>query len=115
MRYILLVAMLLSALLLAAPDANAQPTVIYPDSSRSFAFNLGFGLNAFLFWDLAGDADIFIHPANASGNFFPIQLDALTPGLAYWLDFIGFSGPFMVFNVFVTTGGPFFFTGQILL
>ncbi len=96
---------------------NVTFVVVYPDTSRSFNFNLGFGQNAVLFWDLAGDADMFVHTANASGVPFFVSVAGFFIGITFWLDFRGFVGSQMLFNVWAvsTTGVPFAFLGQFLL
>lgn len=120
MKYTAAIATLLCALLVAAPAADAQNVtfvVVYPDNSQSFNFNLGFGQNAVLFWDLAGDADMFVHTANANGIPFFVSVGGIFVGIAFWLDFQGFVGSRMLFNVWAvsTTGVPFAPIGQFLL
>jgi len=119
MKHALVAAAVVFALLLIVPYADAQLTTIvdYPDGSASFVVNLGAGLNAFVFLDAPGDFDLFIHTANAVGNFFTVLLDGGILGIAFWLDFRGFVGPNLLFDVWrvTTTGVPFQFVGQILL
>jgi len=103
---------------LSAPShgsAQFSSTVVYPDGSQSLNQNLGFGINASIFFDLAGDFDIFTHHTNAIGGFTTLSLQGFPAGIAYFLDFLGTVNTRLLFDVFVTTGGSFFFVGQLLL
>ena len=117
-KSLLLVALVAIFLLVSAvPDARADSSVGFPDGSFSIAIALGGGVVVFLFFDFAGsgDLDIFTHHVNSFGNLVFVSLAGLPSGLAYWLDFRGPVGSRLLYDVFTTTGGPFFFVGQILL
>jgi len=94
--------------------ASADFTVVYPDDTLGIEINLGLGRHAAVFWDTAasGDFDLFTFHANEFSNPLSAFLVGGTPGIAYWLNFLGTDqfGRF-VFDVFVKTslGGGFFF------
>ena len=110
----LLAAVVVLTLTIASP-ASANFTVIYPDGSRGFEINLGFGLHAAALWDIPGDADLFIFSANEAGNPLPVSF-AGGLGLAYWLDFRFFDAfGRAVFDVYTTQGTGFFFVTRVAL
>lgn len=79
-----------------------------PDNSRSQALNIGTGQYAFIFFDLAGDNDIFVHPINALANplLVVVNSNSAFTGFALWLDFEGFNSGFLQYGVYTCTGGP---------
>ena len=103
MRNILTVGLLVTLCVVAGVGtAAADSTINYLDNSRSQAINLGiFGTNAFVFFDLPGDNDVFVHAVNGSGNLVFIQINN-TPfqGWALWLDFEGTQGGFLRYGVY---------------
>jgi hypothetical protein len=84
-------------------SAAADSTVVYPDDSRSQAIDLGGGQHAFVFFDIPGDNDIFIHPVTFGANLLLVNLQGFL-GYAIWLDFEGFNGGFMQFGVYTCAG-----------
>ncbi len=103
---------------LSAPShgsAQFSSSLFYPDGSQSLNQNLGSGINASIFFDRAGDFDIFTHHTNAIGDFTTLSLEGFPAGIAYFLNFLGTVDTQLLFDVFVTTGGSFFFVGQLLL
>ena len=116
MKNLILGAAIISALLLlAVPAVWADSSVTYPDSSFSQVIDLGGGIHANIFFDFAGDNDIFTHHVNTFGNFWFLSLAGFPSGLAYWADFRGFFGSRMLFDVWVNQGFGFFFVGQLQL
>ena len=117
MKGILIVGVFLVTFLSAVSLASAQfsSQVTYPDGSISLNQNLGFGINAHIFFDVPGDFDIFTHHTGPAGLFTPLALRGFPAGFAYWLNFLGTVGGRLLFDVFLTTGGGFFFVGQFLL
>ena len=96
-----------------APPASADFTVIYPDGSRGFEINLGFGVHATAFWDIPGDKDIFVISANAAANPATASF-AGTSGFAYWLNFRGLDASGRsVFDVYTNQGAGFFFVTTV--
>ena len=90
-----------------------------PDNSRSQALHIGTGQYAFIFFDLAGDNDIFVHPINAFANPLLLIVNDTFTGYALWLDFEGFNGNRLQYGVY-TCAGPLpcvfgFRQGTILL
>ena len=109
MRTSLLIGLLVTlCALVGVGTAAADSFVTYPDSSKSDAYNLGGGLHAFVFYDDAGDFDIFVHAVNFSANLLLVNLLGFN-GYAFWLDFEGTSGPYDVYGVYscTSTGGVF--------
>ena len=103
-------------LLLAVPAAWADSSVTYPDNSFSLVQNPGGGgIIAFIFVDVPGDFDIFVHSVNRFGNLVFVSLEGFPAGLAYWADFKGTVSGRLLFDVFVFQGSSFFFVGQLLL
>jgi hypothetical protein len=85
-------------------SAAADSTLTYPDTSRSQAINLGGGQHAFVFFDIPGDNDIFVHPVDFSANLLFVSLSQTFNGFGIWLDFEGFNSGFMQFGVYTCTG-----------
>src|SRR5712692_1173673 len=93
---------------LSAPShgsAQFSSSLFYPDGSQSLNQNLGSGINASIFFDRAGDFDIFTHHTNAIGDFTTLSLEGFPAGIAYFLNFLGTVDTQLLFDVFVTTGG----------
>lgn len=78
--------------LVSVGPAAADSDVLYPDDSFSTAINLGNGLHAFVFFDDAGDFDIFIHPIDFFAELLFVSLGGSFNGFAFWLDFEGITG-----------------------
>ena len=120
MRTFLIVSLILVAsLVIGIAPAAADSTLNYPDTSRSQAINLGGGQHAFVFFDIPGDNDIFVHPINAFANPLLLVVNDTFTGYALWLDFEGFNGNRLQYGVY-TCGGPLpcvfgFRQGTILL
>lgn len=101
-------------MLVVAGSAFADSSYIYsalgvpggPDTSRSQALHIGVGQYAFIFYDLAGDADIFVHPINAFANPLLLVVNDTFVGFALWLDFEGFTAGYMQYGVYTCAGGP---------
>jgi hypothetical protein len=93
--------------LIAVESTWADSTVLYPDSSRSQVFNLGSGEHAFVFFDIEGDNDIFIHPVDFNANLLPVVLSNAFAGVAIWLRFEGLNGNFLQYGVFTCPSGVF--------
>src|SRR5262245_1761057 len=95
-----LILILAVAVIVAGLDVGeslADSVADYPDTSFSEAIFVGSGI-AFVFWDVPGDKDLFIHSVDFLA--FPQNVPfANTFGSGFWLDFEGFSGPFLQFGV----------------
>jgi hypothetical protein len=91
MRTNLVVSLLIALCILIGVGPAAASNVTYPDGSVSQVFNLGNGAHAFVFFDNAGDNDIFIHAVDFFADLFRVTLNGI-PGDALWLDFEGFTG-----------------------
>ncbi len=111
----ILASVLFITMVIAAGSAAADSSVGYPDGSSSVVVNLDVGSNAFVFLDNPGDGDIFVHGADAYGFFEPFTLGGLPAGVAYWLDLRGYSGRYLVYDVYLNAGFGFFFVTQFLL
>src|SRR5574341_1420636 len=85
-----LLAAVVGLTLTIASPASADFAVIYPDGSRGFEINLGFGLHAAAFWDIPGDGDIFVISANEVSDPLLASFFPGASGFAYWLDFLFF-------------------------
>lgn len=85
--------------LIGVGTANADSSFTYPDGSRSQAFNLGNGI-AFVFFDLPGDGDIFIHPVDFFANTLRVAVNSTFTGFALWLDFEGFNQGYQQYGVY---------------
>jgi hypothetical protein len=106
MRTFLLASLIVTlSVVIGIGSAAADSTVNYPDTSRSQAIDLGGGQHAFVFFDIPGDNDIFIHPVTFAANLLLVNLQGFV-GFAIWLDFEGFNGQFMQFGVYTCNGGP---------
>lgn len=100
-------------LLIVVESARADSSFTYsalgvpggPDNSRSQALNIGVGQYAFLFYDLAGDNDIFVHPINAAANPLFLIVNNTFTGYALWLDFEGFNSGYLQYGVYTCAGG----------
>jgi hypothetical protein len=97
---------------LTVGESRADSFADYPDSSFSRAILLPNGI-VFLFIDFPGDLDIFIHSVNFSANLQNVILEGVFVGSLFWLDFEGFSGPFLQFGVYRCPGNPCSFTGRV--
>jgi hypothetical protein len=107
MRTFLLTGLVVAvAVVIGVGSAAADSTVNYPDTSRSQAIDLGGGQHAFVFFDVPGDNDIFVHPVTFGANPLFVSLNQTFNGFALWLDFEGFNGGFMQFGVYTCNGGP---------
>ena len=102
-------------LLLAVPAAWANSSVTYPDGSLVIVQDLGGGIHANISWDIPGDNDIFTHHVDTFGDLVFLSLEGFPSGVAYWVDFRGTVGSQLLFDVYATQGGSFFFVGQLLL
>ncbi|MGH7338930.1 MAG: hypothetical protein ACREKH_00405 [Candidatus Rokuibacteriota bacterium] len=102
MRTNILIGLLVLCCVLVAvgPAAAVDSEVLYPDDSTSLALRIGSGLYAFVFFDDAGDFDIFIHPIDSFAELLFVSLASTFTGWAFWLDFEGFSGGFEVYGVY---------------
>lgn len=87
-------------LISVGPAAAVDSSVLYPDDSSSLALRIGSGLYAFVFFDDAGDFDIFIHPIDSFAELLFVTLASTFTGWAFWLDFEGFSGGLEVYGVY---------------
>jgi hypothetical protein len=106
------------AVFLSSPShgsAQFSSVVTYPDGSESFNQNLGSGINATIFYDIPGDFDIFTHHTNSIGGFATLSLRGFPAGIGYWLNFLGTISAGLLYDVYVSTGGSFFFVGQLVL
>ena len=110
MRTSLLVGLIVTlCVLVSVGSSTADSTVNYPDTSVSDAFYLGGGVLAFVFFDNAGDGDIFIHVVTGFGDLTPASLNQFT-AYAFWLDFEGNTNQgFQQFGIYTctSTGGQF--------
>jgi len=86
--------------------AAADSSLDYPDGSKSQAINLGNGQHAFVFFDIPGDNDIFVHPVDFNANLLFVNVNNTFSGFALWLDFEGFNQGFMQFGVYTCNGVP---------
>jgi hypothetical protein len=104
MRTSLLIGIIVAiCLFIGVGSAAADSRVRYNDGSFSDAYFLGSsGLSAFVFYDIAGDGDIFIHAINALSNLLPVSVFGV-PGYGFWFDFRGSSGGCLVYDVFSCT------------
>jgi hypothetical protein len=67
-----------------------------------------------VFWDMPGDFDIFTFHADGFNDPLPVSVGGLPVGLAYFLDFRGTDAfDRLVYDVFITRGGSFFFVTTI--
>ena len=115
MQRALILTLVVAAMVLgfAVGESSANSFANYPDGSFSRAILLPGGI-AFLFWDLPGDFDMFIHSGDFSANLQNVILAGTFVGSLFWLNFEGFSGPFMQFGVYVCQGSPScFFSGRV--
>src|SRR5688572_3767200 len=107
MRTFLLASLIvMMAVVIGVGPAAADSTLNYPDTSRSQAINLGGGQHAFVFFDIPGDNDIFVHPVDFSANLLFVSLSQTFFGFAIWLDFEGFNGGALQYGVYTCNGGP---------
>jgi hypothetical protein len=90
--------------LFAVGSASADSSLTYPDNSRSQAINLGGGQHAFVFFDIPGDNDIFVHPVDFNANFLFVSLNQSFNGFGIWLDFEGFNQGFLQYGVYTCNG-----------
>jgi hypothetical protein len=105
MRTFLLASLIVTvSVLIGVGPAAADSNLTYPDTSRSQAIDLGGGQHAFVFFDIPGDNDIFVHPVTFAANLLFVSLNQTFNGFALWLDFEGFNGGFMQFGVYTCTG-----------
>ena len=105
MRTKLLVSLIVAvSVVIGVGSAAADSNLTYPDSSRSLAIDLGGGQHAFVFFDIPGDNDIFVHPVNFAATLLQVTVNQTFTGFALWLDFEGFNGQFMQFGVYTCTG-----------
>jgi hypothetical protein len=82
----------------------------FPDGNVSAVLPAGpAGTHVNLFWNLAGDPDIFVFNVDAFAN--PLLVPVLGPPAgAYWVNFVGFDGlGRFVFDVYANQGAGFFF------
>lgn len=102
MRTSILIGLLVLCCVLVAvgPAAAVDSEVLYPDDSVSLALRIGSGLYAFVFFDNAGDFDIFIHPIDSFAELLFVSLASTFTGFAFWLDFEGFNGGFEQYGVY---------------
>lgn len=84
----------------AATDSHLD----YPDTSFSQAFYLGNGNIAFVFWDFAGDRDIFVHPVGPFADLIFVALNSTFTGFGLWLDYEGKNGSFFQYGVYACKG-----------
>src|SRR5262249_46036723 len=92
------------SLLFVIGSASADSTLIYPDQSRSLAIDLGSGQHAFVFFDVPGDDDIFVHAVDFFANFKFVSLGPGLGGFGIWLDFEGVSGTRLQYGVYTCSG-----------
>lgn len=94
------------AVMIGAGPAAADSTVNYPDNSRSQALDLGSGQHGFVFFDIPGDNDIFVHPVTFGANLLFVALSQTFTGFAFWLDFEGFNSGYLQYGVYACSGTP---------
>jgi hypothetical protein len=105
MRTFLLASLIvMMSVVIGVGPAAADSFVTYPDNSKSQAINLGGGQHAFVFFDIPGDNDIFVHPVDFAANLLLVSLQGFG-GYAIWLNFEGFNAGYMQFGVY-TCAGP---------
>ena len=108
MRTFLIVSLILVAsLVIGVGSAAADSTINYPDTSRSQAINLGGGQHAFVFFDIPGDNDIFVHPVDFSAFLLAVSLQGFV-GFGIWLDYEGINSGYLQYGVYTcnaTSGG----------
>lgn len=92
----------------AVGPAAADSNITYPDGSFSLAQYIGGNAIAFIFNDVPGDSDYFIHVVNFAANLslagLPVSGGAIVNGFAFWLDFEGFNQGFLQYGVYSCTG-----------
>jgi hypothetical protein len=109
------------ALLLAAPAVNANFGWDYPDGSFAQVIAVGGTGHAFVFGDFAGSGDLDIFVLNSTHSSTPLFAFLVAGGTplsgayALWLDFRGFSGVFLRYDVYVDQGFGFFYTTTVFL
>ena len=105
-RFVISVITVLAALSAVSPSW-ADSSLVYPDNSRSQAISLGGGAHGFVFFDIPGDNDIFVHPVDFNANLLLVTVSNTFTGFALWLDFEGFSGNFLQYGVYTCNGSSF--------
>jgi hypothetical protein len=113
---VVLTAVVVALLSGMVPPASADFSWTYPDESLGIELgtSVGFGTHAAVFWDMPGDFDIFTFHADGFNNELKVSVEGLPSGFAYWLDFQGTDAfDRLVYDVFITTGGSFFFVTTI--
>jgi hypothetical protein len=98
------------------PQADAPQDYVmgWPDGSLSMTLNLAPGYNAHALLDSA-DRDIFIECSSPLGNACTFLLAPSIPtGLAYYMRFVTiFANGVVAYDVYVSTGGGFFYGGRL--
>jgi hypothetical protein len=110
----LLTALFAITLSLASASVQSNSAVRYLDESGHFAWFMGNGV-ATVFWDLPGDLDLFTHHIDALGNPVLMTMEGQTIAYCYFLDFIGTSGNYLVFDMYGDQGVGWVYFGTFFL
>lgn len=114
-RAILTVLLIALLVVTTSSVAAADSSHFFPTpNGRTLAFALGLGVVAFVFDNYQGGGDLIVHAVNGFGNAVPISVFGYTAPY-FWFNFVGFSGPFPLFDVYGDRGFGWVFVARVAL